>query len=188
MRRLFVIVLAGLSALLLAAGCGTAPKSRTPKTGGSAGGTTGTGDPAPSAGDVQPNGDPAGGPALRAADSAVLGKIVVNGKGMTVYRFEKDTAQPSRSTCAATCVAQWPPVVYSAGMRVEGIDQKLVGSLPRADGTMQATIAGWPLYLFSGDAKAGDFKGQGQGGVWFAIAPNGSRVGAPVPPKSSGGY
>jgi predicted lipoprotein with Yx(FWY)xxD motif len=190
--RLFVVGVAGLSALLLAAGCDTAPKSRSPKTGGSAraGGGPGGAQAAPPAGvDVQPSALPAGGPALRAADTAVLGRIVVDGKGMTVYRFEKDTAQPPRSNCTAACATQWLPVPYTADMKIEGIDQKLIGSVPRADGTAQVTLAGWPVYRFSGDAKPGDIKGQGKDGVWFAFAPNGSRIGGPPPPaaKSSGG-
>jgi hypothetical protein len=32
------------------------------------------------------------------------------------------------------------------------------------------------LYRFSGDAAAGDTNGQGQGGVWFVVAPDGTLI------------
>jgi hypothetical protein len=35
-----------------------------------------------------------------------------------------------------------------------------------------------PLYHFSGDQQPGDSNGQGVGGVWFAVTPDGSLVGA----------
>jgi len=34
-----------------------------------------------------------------------------------------------------------------------------------------------PLYLFSGDQQPGDTNGQGVGGVWFAVTPDGGLVG-----------
>ena len=37
--------------------------------------------------------------------------------------------------------------------------------MERTDGTTQVTYNDWPLYLFSGDAAAGDTNGQGVGDV-----------------------
>ena len=31
-----------------------------------------------------------------------------------------------------------------------------------------------PLYIFAGDAAPGDVNGQGSGGVWFVVAPDGT--------------
>jgi predicted lipoprotein with Yx(FWY)xxD motif len=47
----------------------------------------------------------------------------------------------------------------------------------RADGIGQLVIGSWPAYTFSGDAAPGDVNGQGTGGNWFALAPDGSLVG-----------
>ncbi|MFD0447742.1 hypothetical protein ACFQ10_43930 [Streptomyces indonesiensis] len=56
-----------------------------------------------------------------------------------------------------------------------------MGSVTRADGTKQLTLAGWPVYRFAGDNKPGDTKGQGVGGTWNALAPDGKRPARPRP-------
>ena len=49
-------------------------------------------------------------------------------------------------------------------MAGEGLDESLM-AVERTDGTTQVTYNDWPLYLFSGDAAAGDTNGQGVGDV-----------------------
>jgi predicted lipoprotein with Yx(FWY)xxD motif len=102
-----------------------------------------------------------------------LGEILVDGEGMSVYLFTPDEA--GESTCYDDCAATWPPVPgpVSAG---EGVDPGLLGTAPRTDGTVQATYAGWPLYLFAGDSAPGDVQGQGLNEVWWVIAPDGEMV------------
>ena len=54
-----------------------------------------------------------------------------------------------------------------------------MGSTTRTDGGRQLTIAGHPVYTYSGDDTAGDTNGQGlqlNGGVWNVVCPAGSRV------------
>ena len=34
----------------------------------------------------------------------------------------------------------------------------------------------WPLYTFSGDTAPGQTNGQGTGGSWFVVAPDGSLI------------
>jgi predicted lipoprotein with Yx(FWY)xxD motif len=51
-----------------------------------------------------------------------------------------------------------------------------LGTIKRPDGKTQVTYGGKPLYRFSGDRKAGDVNGQGNGGIWWAIAPSGAVV------------
>jgi predicted lipoprotein with Yx(FWY)xxD motif len=53
-------------------------------------------------------------------------------------------------------------------------DQAEVRTIERSDGSTQLAVGNWPLYLFSGDAVPGELNGQGSGGVWFAVAPDGS--------------
>ena len=41
---------------------------------------------------------------------------------------------------------------------------------------MQLTLDGLPLYLFAGDKAPGDINGQARQGVWWVVAPDGSKV------------
>jgi Secreted repeat of unknown function len=44
-----------------------------------------------------------------------------------------------------------------------------------------------PLYHFSGDQQPGDTNGQGVGGLWFAVTPDGGLVGAGGGASDGGG-
>jgi len=56
------------------------------------------------------------GQTLRVATTS-LGKVVVDGAGMTVYTLSADG--PDKSTCASSCLAEWPAVLaYTAGVVV----------------------------------------------------------------------
>ncbi|WP_353947297.1 SCO0930 family lipoprotein [Streptomyces sp. HUAS MG91] len=130
--------------------------------------------------------EPAG--QLAAWDSKKLGKVLTDSKGMTLYRFDKDTAKPPKSTCDAACLKTWPAVPASGAEAPTGVDSALLGSVAAADGTKQLTVAGWPVYRYAMDTSPGDAKGQGVGGVWFAAAPNGKKASpaaaaAPADPK-----
>ncbi|ONI89398.1 hypothetical protein ALI22I_15330 [Saccharothrix sp. ALI-22-I] len=121
---------------------------------------------------------PAAGLVLTTASVGNLGTVLTDKDGMTLYRFDKDTADPSASNCDGDCAVQWPPLlVDSPQFEVQGVDQSSVGAVTRADGKLQATVAGWPLYLFADDTVCGDAKGQGVGGVWFAAKPDGTKAG-----------
>ncbi|WP_433677790.1 hypothetical protein [Nocardia sp. CA-119907] len=111
------------------------------------------------------------------ADPSV-GQRVSDGSGRSLYRFDKDTANPSVSNCSGQCAVTWPPltVARDQALYASGIDPQLVGFIERADGTCQITIGGWPVYYFSKDTKPGDLLGQGVGGTWFAVAPNGGKA------------
>lgn len=106
---------------------------------------------------------------------------VVTSEGYTLYRFSKDTAKPSTSACVGTCATAWPPVPGDGVPAVDGLSADLVGTVGRADGTQQLTLGGWPLYRFAKDTAPGDVKGQGVGGTWQAIGPNGEPAGGSAP-------
>ncbi|GAA2518362.1 hypothetical protein Ahu01nite_074820 [Winogradskya humida] len=108
-----------------------------------------------------------------------LGKILVNGAGLTLYRFDEDTAKPSKATCNGECAAKWPPVTVKAGGKIfiAGVAKKDVGVVKRDDGALQVTVKGWPVYRFAKDVKAGDAKGQGVGDTWFGVRPDGGKAG-----------
>ncbi|MET7397246.1 hypothetical protein ABZS66_27555 [Dactylosporangium sp. NPDC005572] len=125
---------------------------------------------------------------LKVAQNDTLGKVVTDWKGWTLYRFEKDTPKPSKSNCEGECLKKWPAVPYVENMKIEGVDQKLIGKITRTDGSLQLTINGWPAYRFAGDAKPGDTKGQGVGGTWFAFTPEGKKAQTVTTDAGNGGY
>jgi hypothetical protein len=47
------------------------------------------------------------------------------------------------------------------------------------------TLGGWPLYRFAADPGPGKWKGQGVGGTWFVVAPDGKRNLSCLPPGVS---
>jgi predicted lipoprotein with Yx(FWY)xxD motif len=118
------------------------------------------------------------GPALAASQTGALGTVVVDATGFTLYRFDKDKPKPSKSTCVAVCADKWPPVLANSvdDVTLQGVDRAAVGTVKRADGTVQLTIGGWPVYRFTGDKQAGDTAGQGVGNTWFAVTPAGKKA------------
>ncbi|MCZ4606625.1 hypothetical protein O3S80_23285 [Streptomyces sp. Lzd4kr] len=116
---------------------------------------------------------------LSASSAGDLNPVVVNGAGFTLYRFDKDTADPSRSNCSGECATTWPPVLVAPGGKifVDGVAKSDVGVVKRDDGNLQVTIGGWPVYRFSKDLEPGDTNGQGVGGTWFGVTPDGQKAG-----------
>ncbi|MER5339667.1 SCO0930 family lipoprotein [Streptomyces mirabilis] len=113
---------------------------------------------------------------LAVAESTTLGKVLTDSAGFTLYRFEKDTAEPPKSNCDGDCATAWPPVPADGAVAATGVDKALLGEVTRADGTKQLTIGGWPMYRYAKDTKAGDTNGQGVGGTWYASAPDGKKA------------
>ncbi|MGW1674271.1 SCO0930 family lipoprotein [Streptomyces sp. NPDC002324] len=109
-------------------------------------------------------------------NSDEYGKVLTDSAGRTLYRFDKDSFEPPKTTCEGECATTWPPVPASGATAAEGVDKALLGEVSRPDGTKQLTVGGWPLYYFAKDTKAGDIKGQGVKGSWFASAPNGKKA------------
>ncbi|KFU75210.1 Secreted repeat of unknown function [Amycolatopsis lurida] len=117
---------------------------------------------------------------LKAVTADGIGRVVVNGAGMTLYRFDKDAPKSSKYACVGQCAQFFPPVLVTAGSRifVAGVQRSEVGTVKRDDGTHQVVIGGWPVYRFVKDSKPGDVNGQGLSGTWFAVTPNGQKAGA----------
>jgi predicted lipoprotein with Yx(FWY)xxD motif len=103
--------------------------------------------------------------------------VFTNAQGMTLYHYSPDT--PGASTCTGGCATIWPPLVLPAGTTTpvagKGVDG--LGTITRSDGTVQVTYDKEPLYTFSGDMSSADAKGQGVGGVWFAVKADSSSSG-----------
>lgn len=107
-----------------------------------------------------------------------LGRIIVDGRGRTLYLFEKDRHGHSR--CSGACAAYWPPLlVHGKPIAGRGVKQRLLGVTRRANGAKQVTYAGHPLYRFVQDTRPGQTKGQGTnffGGGWDVLSPTGKKI------------
>ncbi|GAU68022.1 lipoprotein [Streptomyces sp. NBRC 110611] len=193
MRRRAGLATAAVATLALTAACGSSGSqgagSTTPATdtvqpagqgtndygyggsgpGGSASGSGGSG------GEPAAAGPGAGTLALR--PDAELGPVVTDSRGMTLYRFDKDTAKPPQSNCSGSCATAWPPVPSDGASAPAGIARSALGSVTRTDGTEQLTIGGRPAYRFAKDTAPGDTKGEGVGGTWHALAADGTKAG-----------
>lgn len=129
-------------------------------------------------------------PTVAVTKDATLGSILVNTKDRTVYRFLDDHGKTS--ACTGACAKEWPPVVvakHASPVAGSGVLATKLGTTMRADGTVQVTYAGYPLYLYAGDTGSAQTHGQGVGEVWFVLAPSGATIktavaSAPAPANS----
>lgn len=111
------------------------------------------------------------------SEDSALGTILVDADGNTLYVFMQDT--DATSTCYDECADSWPAFAANGELKAGGggdVDESLLGTTERDDGTTQVTYNGHPLYYFAGDAAAGDTNGQNVGEVWFVVSPAGEPI------------
>jgi len=110
---------------------------------------------------------------ITTADSE-YGQVLFDGSGQAIYLFDRETtAVPN---CYDDCAAAWPPVLTTGPpVAANGTMTDLLGTTPRADGSVQVTYAGHPLYYYAHEGKnevtchdVVEF-----GGLWLAVAPTG---------------
>ncbi|KUL36336.1 SCO0930 family lipoprotein [Streptomyces regalis] len=181
-----VVSAVAVAALTTACGSETAPPASSQNVGATAAagdyGSAGTGlgngsgyDPG-AAGQESAETQAASAGELSVSTNQELGELLTDSAGLTLYRFDKDTADPAKSNCDGDCAKKWPPVPADDATAGTGIDKALLGSVTRSDGTKQLTVDGWPAYRFAKDVNAGDVNGQGVGGTWYALAPDGKKA------------
>lgn len=104
------------------------------------------------------------------------GDIIVTAGGYSVYVYDGDTRGTTGTACDAACLREWPPVTTTSNApQTRGVTAS-VGDITAPDGTRQLTVDGWPLYRFSGDKAPGMTNGQGIGGQFWLLSPDGRRV------------
>lgn len=119
--------------------------------------------------------DAAGTGAEVAGADTDLGQVLVDAEGRTLYVFDND--EGGRSTCEGGCAELWPPLETDGEPTAgDGVDAALLGTTDRSDGTTQVTYDGQPLYTYTPDSGPGDTTGQGVGGVWWVVAPDGEPI------------
>lgn len=115
-----------------------------------------------------------GGPTVTVSSHPELGDILVGSNGMTLYLFTEDSG--SESACYGDCASAWPPLTVEGEPTAgSGVTADL-GTITRRNGSTQVTAAGHPLYYYTPDEQPDDATGQGVGGVWYVLAPDGSRI------------
>jgi predicted lipoprotein with Yx(FWY)xxD motif len=107
-----------------------------------------------------------------------LGRVIVNGRGHTLYLFEKD--KRGKSMCSGACAAYWPPLItHGKPLAAGGAKQSLLGTIKRSNGARQVTYAGHPLYTYLLDTRRGQTSGEGStlfGAGWDALTPAGKKI------------
>ena len=84
--------------------------------------------------------------------------------GHTLYFFTPDTAG-GKPTCTGGCASIWPALTATSPTEVSSAK----GALTVVSG--QVVYNGHPLYEYSGDSAAGQAKGEGIMGKWYAATP-----------------
>jgi predicted lipoprotein with Yx(FWY)xxD motif len=126
-------------------------------------------------------------PTVKTATVGPLGKVVVSATGRTLYHYTDETG--GKVDCTGTCTKLWPPLLLKGGAKPvagPGIAASKLGVLRRADGTSQVTYGGLRLYLYSGDRKTGDAKGEGLESSWYAVSPAAKIVKEQAPAAGGG--
>ncbi len=114
---------------------------------------------------------------LEVRSEETLGEYLVDSQGMSLYLFEPD--EQGESTCYDACAEAWPPFLTDGEPTAgeDEVDEALLGTIERDDGTTQVTYNDWPLYYFVRDEEPGDTMGHevmGFGGEWYLVTPEGN--------------
>jgi predicted lipoprotein with Yx(FWY)xxD motif len=118
------------------------------------------------------------GPRIVAEDSE-FGNMLFDGTGQAIYVFDLETT--SKPRCYDECAEAWPPVLTegkaAAGL---GVENSLLATTERTDGTIQVTYNDHPLYFYAHEGKR-EVKCHDvflNGGNWYVVQPDGD----PAPP------
>jgi predicted lipoprotein with Yx(FWY)xxD motif len=112
-----------------------------------------------------------------AAGPSDYGQVLFDGRGYVLYAFTHDAK--GKSLCTGACAAAWPPYLAKSPRAGTGAKASLVGTTRRADGSVQVTYAGRPLYYYVGDRKPGQILCQNveeYGGLWLVVRGSGRLV------------
>lgn len=106
-----------------------------------------------------------------------FGTILFDGNNQAIYIWELE--ESSKAECYGDCAKAWPPVLTEgAPTAAGGINNALLGTTMRTDGTMQVTYNNHPLYYYAneapGEVKCHDIATHG--GLWWVIKPDGVRA------------
>jgi predicted lipoprotein with Yx(FWY)xxD motif len=116
------------------------------------------------------------GATIKTGDSQ-FGDVLFDADDQAIYYFDKESG--SKSECYGACAEAWPPVLTEGEPQAgAGIQQRLLGTTQRDDGTTQVTYDGHPLYLYAheGPNEVTCHDVSEFGGLWLAVQPSGQVV------------
>jgi len=115
------------------------------------------------------------GTAITLRDSE-FGSMLFDSKRQAIYIFERDPK--NETVCYGECAEAWPPVLTKGEPKAaEGVDESLLGTVERRDGSLQVTYAGQPLYFYAHESP-GEVRCHNvdlNGGLWWVVGPDGRR-------------
>ncbi len=159
MRVHTLLLLIGVVAVLLAAGCVQQPGTTTPT-------PTPTATTVPTA-TVTSTTVPPAATIMQGATSR--GLVLTDAQGRTLYYFAKDIPSAGTSACSGGCSAVWPTFSVSTISVTAPLDAADFSMFTRADNATQVAYKGYPLYYYRNDTKPGDTNGEGILGLWAVM-------------------
>lgn len=118
----------------------------------------------------------ASGTVITTGDSE-FGPMLFDEKKQAIYIWELE--ESAKAECYGDCAEAWPPVLTDGEPQAAGsVNNKLLGTTKRTDGTTQVTYNDHPLYYYAHE-KPGEVKCHNistHGGLWWVIQPNGIRA------------
>jgi predicted lipoprotein with Yx(FWY)xxD motif len=123
--------------------------------------------------DNRPTGGPSG-TQIITADSD-YGTMLFDASGQPIYLFDAESDRLPQ--CYDECAKEWPPVLTDGAPSArDDVRPGLLGTTRRADGVVQVTYAGHPLYYYAHEGKyevlchnIEEF-----GGTWLVLRPDGT--------------
>jgi predicted lipoprotein with Yx(FWY)xxD motif len=103
--------------------------------------------------------------------------MLFDARKQAIYIWEVE--ESSRAECYGDCAEDWPPVLTDGTPVAEArVDEDLLGTTTRRDGSVQVTYGGHPLYYYAhegpGEVKCHDVATHG--GLWWVVQPDGERA------------
>lgn len=112
---------------------------------------------------------------ISVSTDATLGPLLADSKGSTLYMFADDVT--GQSMCTGGCLSVWPIAYIKNPTLGSGVTSADFGEITRADGSLQTTYKGFPLYYYSPDGNgkieaAGETNGDGVENEWYVAKPS----------------
>ncbi len=105
------------------------------------------------------------------------GPMLFDSKGQAIYIWQLEDS--STAECYGNCAQEWPPVLTDgAPVATANVNNQLLGTTKRTDGTTQVTYNSHPLYYYAheGVGEVECHNVRTHGGLWWVIQPNGERA------------
>jgi len=118
-------------------------------------------------------------PTVKVANTLV-GPLLVNQSGRTVYMFVRDKRGKDVCRQIAGCERDWPAVtVVGSPLAGTGAKKSLLGTIPYKGDVREVTYKGHPLHTYRFDTSKGSVINIGivqYGGAWYALNAKGGLV------------